>query len=220
MKYLVRRGTALLALLSTLIFGVATVAAQQTPTPTAQTAARSGGWLGLPWWLWIVLGLLLLFLLWWLFLRRRPVPPPPPPPEPTRTATGSAAVYEPPARMAPPPPIAPMAPPMEPPVVEGPPTRMGEPMGTMSEPMGGLPDDLKRIEGIGPRIENILNGAGITTFAALANTPVDRLRQILMAAELRGSFGDPTTWPEQARLAAAGAWAELKILQDNLKGGR
>jgi predicted flap endonuclease-1-like 5' DNA nuclease len=82
------------------------------------------------------------------------------------------------------------------------------------------PDNLKRIEGIGPRIESILNSAGITTFRALSNTPVERLREILNAAELRGSFGDPTSWPEQARLAAEGMWDQLKTLQDGLKGGR
>jgi hypothetical protein len=31
---------------------------------------------------------------------------------------------------------------------------------------------------------------------------------------------DPTTWPAQAKLAAAGKWDELKAMQDNLKGGR
>ena len=49
---------------------------------------------------------------------------------------------------------------------------------------------------------------------------MERLREILNAAELRGSFGDPTSWPEQARLAAEGMWDQLKTLQDGLKGGR
>jgi predicted flap endonuclease-1-like 5' DNA nuclease len=94
------------------------------------------------------------------------------------------------------------------------PVRVVEP-----EPAAMMPDNLKRIEGIGPRIESLLNSAGITTFQQLSDTPVERLREIMIAAELRGSFGDPTTWPEQARLAAAGSWDELKTMQDGLKGG-
>jgi predicted flap endonuclease-1-like 5' DNA nuclease len=82
-------------------------------------------------------------------------------------------------------------------------------------------DDLKRIEGIGPKISNLLQAAGITTFAQLAATEGERLRQILEAENpnlLR--LADPSTWPEQARLAAAGDWEALEGLQDKLKGGR
>jgi len=160
-----------------------------------------------------VIGLLLLFLLWWLFFRRRPAPPPPPPPRRVTTA-------EPPAR-----PVMP-EPTLYTPVPESPSrlvTPELEPFGLAPEPNLSVvsePDNLKRIEGIGPRIESILNSAGITTFRALSNTPVERLREILNAAELRGSFGDPTSWPEQARLAAEGMWDQLKTLQDGLKGGR
>lgn len=81
------------------------------------------------------------------------------------------------------------------------------------------PDDLTRIEGIGPKISSLLQTAGITTFAQLAATDVSRLEQILTEADLR-ALADPTTWPEQARLAAAGKWDELEALQDELKGGR
>ncbi len=82
-------------------------------------------------------------------------------------------------------------------------------------------DDLKRIEGIGPKISSLLQAAGITTFAQLAATGGERLRQILEAENpnlLR--LADPSTWPEQARLAAAGDWTALEKLQDELKGGR
>jgi predicted flap endonuclease-1-like 5' DNA nuclease len=80
------------------------------------------------------------------------------------------------------------------------------------------PDELVALEGIGPKIDNLLRKAGITTFAELAGTDVQELRQILAAADLR--LADPTTWPEQARLAAAGKWGELQALQDQLKAGR
>ena len=205
-----RKGSALLAAFGSLSVGVAAVSAQQTPTPVADAAAQTGGPLGLSWWLWVVLILLQLFLLWWLFLRRKPVPPPPPEP-PRRSAT-----YE--------PPVAPPAPTYEPPTRAAMPEvpLMAEPEPAFMEPEPSFmePDDLKRIEGIGPRIAGILNAAGITTFEALSLTSVERLREILVAAELRGSFGDPTTWPEQARLAAAGLWDDLQRMQDSLKGGR
>ncbi len=79
-------------------------------------------------------------------------------------------------------------------------------------------DDLKIIEGIGPKTEAVFNAAGIYSFHQLANTPVDKLDEILDAAGLR--LGDPRSWPEQARLAAEGDWQGLKRLQERLKGGR
>jgi NADH-quinone oxidoreductase subunit I len=81
------------------------------------------------------------------------------------------------------------------------------------------PDDLKVIEGIGPRIAALLQSAGITTFAQLAQTEVSHLEQLLVEANLR-RMADPTTWPEQARLAAAGDWETFKALTEQLKGGR
>jgi len=80
------------------------------------------------------------------------------------------------------------------------------------------PDDLKRIEGIGPKFSEVLGQAGITTFAQLAGTGVERLKQIIQKAGLR--LADPTTWPEQAKWAAAGDWDGLERLQSELKGGR
>lgn len=80
------------------------------------------------------------------------------------------------------------------------------------------PDNLRRIEGIGPKVAGILNGAGIATFGQLADTSVEQLREILEAEGLK--FMKPDTWPEQAQLAATGDWAGLQNLQDQLKGGR
>lgn len=80
------------------------------------------------------------------------------------------------------------------------------------------PDDLTRIEGIGPKIASVFQDAGITTFASLAEVDVAKLQGILDAAEIR--LGDPSTWPEQAKLAASGDWAALEKLQDELQGGR
>ncbi len=82
------------------------------------------------------------------------------------------------------------------------------------------PDDLKKIEGIGPKIAEKLNGGGITTFAQLAATEVSRLQEILDAAGSRYRMHNPGTWPKQAGLAATGDWDGLKKLQDELDGGK
>ena len=80
------------------------------------------------------------------------------------------------------------------------------------------PDDLTHIEGIGPKISGLLQAAGIMTFAQLAATNASQLDQIVKEAGI--TLADASTWPEQARLAAAGEWVALEALQDELKGGR
>ncbi len=82
------------------------------------------------------------------------------------------------------------------------------------------PDDLKVIEGIGPKIEGLLNDKGIKTWAALAAKTTDELKAILEEAGERYRLADPSTWPRQAALAAAGSWDELKEYQEFLDGGK
>jgi predicted flap endonuclease-1-like 5' DNA nuclease len=86
-------------------------------------------------------------------------------------------------------------------------------------PTPGLADDLKIIEGVGPKIAGILNEAGISTFAQMAQKTGEELRKILDEGGI-GTIADPTTWPEQAALAAEGKMEALKELQDRLQGGR
>lgn len=81
-------------------------------------------------------------------------------------------------------------------------------------------DDLKKIEGIGPKIAEILHENGITSFAQLAEANPDHIRELLEAAGPRYKIHDPSTWPAQAKFAAAGNWDELKDYQDMLIGGR
>jgi predicted flap endonuclease-1-like 5' DNA nuclease len=81
-------------------------------------------------------------------------------------------------------------------------------------------DDLIKIEGIGPKISELLANSGITTFAALAATPVERLREILAAGGSRYRLTDPGTWPEQAAYAARGDWDSFNALVARLKAGR
>ncbi|HIO96942.1 MAG TPA: 30S ribosomal protein S2 [Leucothrix sp.] len=79
-------------------------------------------------------------------------------------------------------------------------------------------DDLKKIEGIGPKIADTLNDAGVTTFAKLAGMDRDAIKAILYTVSTLKSK-EPKTWPQQAQLAADGKWDELKVLQDELMGG-
>lgn len=81
-------------------------------------------------------------------------------------------------------------------------------------------DDLKLIEGIGPKIAELLNKDGINTFAQLSVTKVEKIADILKNAGARYALANPGTWPQQAKLAAAGKMDELKKLQDELKGGK
>ncbi|MDH5413580.1 MAG: 50S ribosomal protein L21, partial [Flavobacteriaceae bacterium] len=78
-------------------------------------------------------------------------------------------------------------------------------------------DDLKKIEGIGPKIAETLIAAGIASFADLAKAKPAKISEII--AEVRGNH-IPDTWPQQAKLAADGKWDELKELQDKLDGGK
>lgn len=81
-------------------------------------------------------------------------------------------------------------------------------------------DDLKIIEGIGPKIADLLVSAGIVSFADLAAASVDKVKEILEAAGSRYAMHDPTTWAQQAELARDGKWDELKELQEKLNGGK
>lgn len=81
-------------------------------------------------------------------------------------------------------------------------------------------DDLEKIEGIGPKIAEVLTAAGIATFAQLAEAAPEQIREILDNAGSQFAAHDPATWPKQAELAAAGKWDELKTWQDELMGGR
>ena len=87
------------------------------------------------------------------------------------------------------------------------------------EPEEIIPDDLRKIEGIGPKIAGILNDDGILTFAQLAAATVPHLEKVVREdAGIRIAY--PDTWPEQSQLAADEQWDALETLQDSLKGGR
>ncbi len=82
------------------------------------------------------------------------------------------------------------------------------------------PDDLRKIEGIGPKIAEVLTNGGIVTYADLGNSTPEKIREILDAAEGNFAAHDPGTWPKQGKMAAEGNWDELKKWQDELDGGK
>jgi predicted flap endonuclease-1-like 5' DNA nuclease len=149
---------------------------------------------GNPWWLWILVFLVLagfvVFMLWW-WIRG------------AGEETGAA-----PPRSAP---ATPEVPPARQEVVS-----VAPEVAPLAQE-----DDLKRIEGIGPKIAGVLKEAGISTFGQLATTDAQHLRGVLHQADPNLTrLADPTSWPEQAGLAADGRWEDLEKLQADLKGGR
>ena len=81
-------------------------------------------------------------------------------------------------------------------------------------------DDLKIIEGIGPKIEELFKTSGILSWKALGETSVDRCNKILDKAGERYRIHDPGTWPRQSKMAYEGKWQELKDWQDKLDKGK
>lgn len=76
------------------------------------------------------------------------------------------------------------------------------------------------VEGVGPKIEGLLNEGGIHTWEDLANAPTEKVQAILDEAGPRYRMHDPATWAKQAKLAHEGQWEELEALQNRLDGGR
>jgi predicted flap endonuclease-1-like 5' DNA nuclease len=81
-------------------------------------------------------------------------------------------------------------------------------------------DDLKIVEGIGPKIEGLYNEAGIKTWKALSETALEKSQAILDAAGPRYIIHNPSTWAKQSLLAFEGKWQELKDWQDSMSGGK
>jgi len=81
-------------------------------------------------------------------------------------------------------------------------------------------EDLKIIEGIGPKIEELLNREGIRTIEQLADTSIIRIAAILKNAGPRFQIQDPTSWPKQALLAKEQKWDELEQLKRLIMSGK
>jgi predicted flap endonuclease-1-like 5' DNA nuclease len=81
-------------------------------------------------------------------------------------------------------------------------------------------DDLTKIEGIGKKIAALLEAENILSFKDLSKASAKKLKGILEVAGSKFQVHDPTSWPKQAKLAAAGKWEELEALQKELIGGK
>lgn len=81
-------------------------------------------------------------------------------------------------------------------------------------------DDLKVVEGIGPKIEELLKNAGLYNYVSLATASPEAIKDILSAGGDRFKMHDPGTWPAQSSLAAQSRWDELNALKDQLDGGK
>ena len=77
-----------------------------------------------------------------------------------------------------------------------------------------IQDDLTIIEGITIEVASLLKQKGINTWKELANTSADRCREIVDNSGRSNEVHQPATWPEQARLAYEGKWAELRRWQN------
>jgi predicted flap endonuclease-1-like 5' DNA nuclease len=82
------------------------------------------------------------------------------------------------------------------------------------------PDDLEVVEGIGPKIAQLLRQHGITTFVQLASASPAEIGAILEKGGPNFRIANPGTWPEQAGYCVRNDWAGLRELQDRLTAGR
>lgn len=76
-------------------------------------------------------------------------------------------------------------------------------------------DDLKVVEGIGPKIEQLLKAGGINNWQDLSETAIERFSKLLEDSGTNFQLADPTTWSKQASLALERNWLALKAFQDN-----
>jgi len=84
----------------------------------------------------------------------------------------------------------------------------------------GNQDDFTIIEGIDPKINDLIHADGIHTFSALADTDIGVIQKILEKAGSSFTLADPETWSAQSDLAARNEWEKLMTWQDELDGGK
>jgi predicted flap endonuclease-1-like 5' DNA nuclease len=81
-------------------------------------------------------------------------------------------------------------------------------------------DDLAIVEGIGPKINDLLHANGIRSFADLSRASVPELLEILERGGPHFQLANPGSWARQAALASENRWGELKRLQEELISGK
>ncbi len=81
-------------------------------------------------------------------------------------------------------------------------------------------NDLKLVEGIGPKIEQLFHNHKVKTWKALSECSVKKCQEILKSGGRRYQMHNPGTWPKQAKLAYEGKWKKLSDWQDKLDKGK
>ncbi|WP_019669221.1 hypothetical protein [Eudoraea adriatica] len=81
-------------------------------------------------------------------------------------------------------------------------------------------DDLKIVEGIGPKIEGLFHNYDIKTWKALSKTTVSKCQEVLDSGGDRYKVHDPASWPMQAKMCYEGKWKELNKWQVEHKHGK
>ncbi len=81
-------------------------------------------------------------------------------------------------------------------------------------------DDLKIVEGIGPKIEGLFHNFDIKTWEALSKTSVSKCQEVLDSGGERYKIHDPASWPMQAKMCYEGKWKELFRWQEEHKHGK
>nr|WP_321459240.1 NADH-quinone oxidoreductase subunit NuoE [uncultured Cohaesibacter sp.] len=84
----------------------------------------------------------------------------------------------------------------------------GEAPALLSEPLDGKADNLKEISGVGPKIEEKLNGLGVFHFAQIASWTDDNVAFIDSQLAFRGRIVREG-WIEQAKILASGEETEF-----------
>ncbi len=80
-------------------------------------------------------------------------------------------------------------------------------------------NDLKIVEGIGPKIEGLFHNFDIKTWKALSETTVMKCQEVLDSGGERYRVHDPASWPMQARMCVRGKWKELvRWQEEHLRG--
>lgn len=81
-------------------------------------------------------------------------------------------------------------------------------------------DDLKIVEGIGPKIEGLFHNFDIKTWKALSETSADTCQKVLDSGGKRYRIHDPASWPMQAKMAHEGHWEQLAQWQEKHRAGK
>ncbi|WP_411029157.1 hypothetical protein [Spongiimicrobium sp. 3-5] len=81
-------------------------------------------------------------------------------------------------------------------------------------------NDLKIVEGIGPKIEQLFHNYGIDTWEALSETLVAKCQEVLESGGDRYKMHDPASWPMQAKMCFEGKWKSLARWQEEHKRGK